>query len=213
MASEDEKKQESIRSIFVKRMHREGRDKEWYEKIRENTPPGGGVFSQISYKVMALMGYEGPEKEREIHEAYLAAEAKKLKPTAQVKREEKEEKRKISDFEEAVAGLPDKAPVQDEMDWIRQHPAMSRKSRMTDKTKDILVEAEDLGGCPSKSAAYMLQHWCNAPHEFYKQLLSEHKKMTEADAAKAAAMKDVGLDEVQRLLDQVKGARPKDEAA
>lgn len=110
-------------------------------------------------------------------------------------------------FEAAVAALPDKANVADEMDWLRAHPAMVRLAQMKDKTKDVVVTAQDVVGAPSKAAVYALIHWSGQPHEFFKMVLSEHKKKTQDDDRKKAEQIDVGLEEVARLLKQVRLAK------
>lgn len=201
----------SVRQLFVKRMHREGRDKEWYATVRKLQEETGKQFGQIAGEAMRLMGYEGPEQEREIERRYQEEIARRTKTTGEILREEIRAERAAQNFEEAVAMLPDKAAIQDEMDWIRAHPAMARKARQKDKTKDVNIEVDDIltaphGKAPSKSAVYALQHWANCPHEFFKQLLGEHKKITEETAAKNAASKDVGISEIERLLDEVRPA-------
>lgn len=211
--AEPEKKTrpETTRCLFVKRMHREGRDKEWYATVRKLQEETGKGFNEIAGEAMRMMGYQGPDEERAIEAARQQKVARLTKTTGDVLREEIRAERAASNFEEAVAMLPDKAPVQEEMDWIRAHPAMGRKARQPDKTKDIIISVDDIltashGKAPSKSAVYALQHWCNCPHEFYKQLLGEHKKMSEESAAKNAAAKDVGISEIERLLSEVPGS-------
>ena len=110
-------------------------------------------------------------------------------------------------FEEVVANLPDKASVKEEIDWIKSHPAMMRKSRMKDKLTEIAITIDDLlmlnGKCPSKSAAVQLQNFVNKPAEFFKATLSENKKISEKGGNEQAAQRDKGLDEIRALLEDV----------
>ena len=118
------------------------------------------------------------------------------------------EETRVLDLEEAVKTLPDKAPIQDEIDWIRSHPAMVRKARLKDAEENVLIDSNDIlrpphGRAPSKSAVYALQHWCNVPNKFFEMILSEHKKITEDSAQAKAAAKDTGIDEIESMLASV----------
>lgn len=203
----------STRRLFVARMIRSGREQEWYATVKKLQAETGKQFGAISMQAMQAMGYEGPDREREIDAAWQAEERAKLKTPLQVQLAEIRAERVIETFEQALASLPDHAAVQDEMDWVRAHPAMFRKSRNTDKTKDILITLNDIlhAGCgpaPSRSAVVTLQHWCNCPHEFFKGMLSEHKKITEEEAKKNNAQRDVGIGDIERLINEVKLSLP-----
>jgi hypothetical protein len=195
------------RALFVERMKREGREKEWFEtvkRLQEETKKG---FSPAANEAMRLMGYESPDKERELHAQHLstlhrsAADVQRGKEQDEMWRDQE-----AYDFDAAVRSLPDKAAVQDEIDWIRAHPAMTKKDRSKDALKIIEVDVNDImcpphGKAPSKSAVIALQHWVNHPIEFFKSVLSEHKKATESDGGRGSALKDVGLEEVEDMLE------------
>jgi len=101
--------------------------------------------------------------------------------------ERKKERKKQLKWLKAVNDLPDQASPSAELNWIRNHPAMSRMDRIEDRTKTtrIILDVSDItpthGQAPSKAAVSMLQHWCNRPDEFYKNLLAEQKKATKVD--------------------------------
>ena len=101
--------------------------------------------------------------------------------------ERRKERKKQAKWANAVNVLPDSASPSAELNWIRNHPAMSRLDRIKDRTKTtrIILEVSDItpthGTAPSKAAVSMLQHWCNRPDEFYKNLLAEQKKATKVD--------------------------------
>ena len=100
----------------------------------------------------------------------------------------REEKRKQQAWLDEVASLPDSSSPAAELDWIRSHPAMGRLDRMKDADKGVrvILEVDDIhpvhGDAPSKAAVSMLQHWCNNPKEFYKNLLAEQRKATKVNA-------------------------------
>lgn len=107
-------------------------------------------------------------------------------------------------FESALRSLPATTTISKELDWISTHSAMNRQDRSPDKLKTILITAEDVlqaanGPAPSQRAVRQLQHWCNTPREFFKQILGEHKKQTE-DADVRIVDQDENLEDVERML-------------
>jgi len=91
------------------------------------------------------------------------------------------EKKRNAPFETAISDLPPTASPSVEMDWVKSHPAMTRKDRQKNTEDKILITPDDIlnapnGKCPSRSAAQMLQHYANKPDAFFKELLSETKK-------------------------------------
>jgi hypothetical protein len=97
------------------------------------------------------------------------------------------EKRSIRRFKKlydaALNALPDKASHAAEIDWIRNHPKMTELDRSNDKNIRLILDHNDIkrpphGPAPSKAAVHALQHWCNRPDEFYRQMMSEQKKMS-----------------------------------
>lgn len=194
-------------SLFTERMDREGRLEEFRKRVRERQERYGELFHKARNAVMKEMGWEGVAKERELAEkAKQERKAGALRMNIKAEQDAIREEQRIGEFSEAVKTLPDKAPAGDEMDWIRAHPAMGRRSRQGDGSP-VVISAEDVlypshGPAPSKAAVYALQNWANNPQEFYKQLLTEHKKRTEQDGGRSMDS-DQDLDEVEALLKQV----------
>jgi hypothetical protein len=195
----------SVRKLFGQRMEREGRYQEWVDRTKKLSLETNRGFSPCSWDAMREMGYEGPVKERALHEAFLSIEGQtKVQVQVQKERAEINEERKIEDFEEAVRSLPDLCSASVELDWIRAHPAMSRKARMRNNLDPVLITVEDVllaphGKAPAKSAVYALQHWANHPIDFFKTIISEQKKKAE-DGAGAALDPDEDLEGVERML-------------
>lgn len=112
-------------------------------------------------------------------------------------------------FESAIADLPPTASPSVEMDWVKSHPAMTRKDRQKDTGDKILITPDDIlkapnGKCPSRSAAQMLQHYANKPDAFFKELLSETKKAKsqedEVEAEKRAIKTNSEISEMLAAL-------------
>ena len=112
-------------------------------------------------------------------------------------------------FESAVSDLPATASPSVEMDWVKSHPAMTRKDRQKNATDKILITPDDIlkapnGKCPSRSAAQLLQHYANKPDAFFKELLSETKKAKgqedEAEAEKRALKTNSEISEMLDML-------------
>ena len=101
---------------------------------------------------------------------------------------ERKEEAEYKKWNDRFELLPDSAAPSVELNWIRSHPAMLRLGRIQDKGKDtrVILEISDIdpshGEAPSKAAVTMLQHWCNKPDEFHKNLLAEQRKATKIDA-------------------------------
>lgn len=200
-------KKDTVRKIFVERMNREGRGKEWFATVKAVMAETGAKYHAASYEAMARMGYEGPKREWEIHAKYVEEEQAKLKTPAEKLREEIREERRIQNFEEALASLPSNATLDEVTKWIDAHPAMSRKARSNNPLKDVVITAEDIypqhGTAPSKSAVHALQYWANHPAEFYKSVYAPVKKGTDQGAGSGVTAKDVGIDEIERLLQEL----------
>jgi hypothetical protein len=201
-------KQPTVRALFAERMKRDGRTKEWYATVKQVMRETGKRYGPASWEAMRRMGYEGPKRERQLHEEFLQEGHKtSLQRQMDQGREEMEADRQDEEFEQALRLLPDTAPITVEMEWIQAHPAMARKARQTDKLKRVLVTASDIlaaphGLAPSKAAVFALQQWANCPETFYRELLSQQMKAGRPEEA-APVAEDVGLEEVERLLGQV----------
>lgn len=101
--------------------------------------------------------------------------------------------------------LPDTASNAADINWIRNHPAMTQLDRLPhgSKVKRIIITSKDVKRLgmplpPSKAAVHMLQHWCNRPNDFFKMILSEQKKT--AAGGKSEILDDVG-DKAQEIKD------------
>jgi predicted alpha-1,6-mannanase (GH76 family) len=207
--SPEQVKMKSGRRLFLERMRRDGRWREWQQKIKAKMAEMGKGFSVASWPTMREMGYVNSKTERELEAAYLDSliEDKRKSKTEAIKEEIRRE-RSTANFEEAVGSLPAKAPYQEEIDWIRAHPAMMRLSKSKDKTKQVQITVDDVlcaphGKAPSQSAVYMLNHWANCPGKFFEKILDEHKKIKDSNEQIKSKSKDRGIDEIESLLDAV----------
>lgn len=204
---EKTEKKAGPRKLFLQRMKREGREKDWFATLKRVMAETGKQFTPASWVAMREMGYVDAATERKLLSDYEA----NLHHTAlrnQIKKEQDiiREERVIEDFEDAVRMLPDDAPDSVVRDWIAGHPAMARLSRQKDKTKAVMITASDLlqaphGKAPSKSAAHALQHWANCPHEFWKEML--RRKTVDDVASVEAEAADTTIGDAKRLLAEV----------
>lgn len=198
VAKSPRRKVEDIRKIFRRRMEREGRVKEYEAKIKEIQALTGKGFGQSQFPAMKHLGYQGPKEERELHEAWLQEEERKV------------EEAKFQTFEEALRELPDKAQTNVELDWIATHPAMARRNRQVDG-REIRLTREDVlnppqGKAPSRAAAIELQNWVNQPKKFFEYMMSVRKKEIGAveSVESAAVTVDPGVDEIMSILKELK---------
>lgn len=201
----------SVFTLFKVRMKRDGRYDAFTERITELTPIYGHKTRMV---VMREFGFKSEAVEREaalLYERSIEEKSKTHKINAT---------RRQSSFENAVFGLPDTAPPKIENDWIRAHPAMTRKIRSKQAIDKVILTAADVlapphGPAPSKSAVYALQYWCNNASEFFKLLMSEQKKQQSETVNKNSepsstenSKKDADIDEVEKMLREM-GMSPK----
>lgn len=189
--------------MFLERMRRAGREKEWYVRVKQVMADQNIRYGAAQPIAMKQMGFENWEAEVKLHEEYLLS----LRSTTRVMQEEIREEKKQENFEEVLAGLPNNADPKTEIDWISAHPAMLRKNRQKDATKQILITADDLlttaaGPAPSKAAIAKLQHWANAPHEFFKNYTGD-KKSIEVEKKEGGGSTDASVEEINALLDSL----------
>jgi hypothetical protein len=215
-------KKRTGRRIFLERMKAEGRYKEYIAKVKARKAETGQGWSVCTWPVMREMGYLGPQGERNAEVERLQKQVEVQAETIQAVRGEKVaaslEEKKLTirqealrrNFEEAVASLPPKAPYQEEIDWIRAHPAMMRQARShSKKGTPVNICADDVlcaphGKAPSHSAVYMLAHWSNNPAKFFEKILDEHKKLRDAAGGKVkGATVDHGISEIETLLNSL----------
>lgn len=208
--AENTQKPPTPRKLFGERLEREGRKQEWFRRIKEIQQETGKDWKNSSWVAMREMGYKGPKDERareaaRLEEIELAAEERAKK---RIEKENAIEGEVVRCFDEVLCGLPDKASDVENLAWVKAHPAMSRLDRQVDKTKPIIISADELlspphGPAPSKAAANALQHFANRPGEFYKQILQEQKKQGGGKETSAPEEQDINLDEVERMLKTV----------
>lgn len=205
-------KEPPVTHLFLSRIRREGRWNEWLKTVKRLMDETGKDFVRVRSTAMRELGYVDAKTERWLDEKY-RTEIPKSALQLQIEHEKKEiaEERRVEDFEEAVRMLPDHCPASVVMDWVAAHPAMTRLARSKDKTKLIMITADDIllapnGRAPSKEAARSLQHWANCPHEFFKQRLSEQKKAKAGDETSAKMDMDEDIEKIEQLLREVEGA-------
>jgi hypothetical protein len=187
------KKRPDVRRLFQERMERDGRGDEWRETVRSLMASTGKSFGQVRWEAMKKMGYTDPKLEHQYHADY-----EKSQRTAAIIADQ-------SEFDIAVASLPATAQGSSEMAWILSHPVMLRRAREDDDRTVILLNSHDLDGAPSRKAVTLLQWYLRSPSEMLKQVMSEMKKETTGgEAGQKGAQKDEDLDEVRRLLEEVK---------
>ena len=218
-------KPKSPRCLFIDRMKRDGREKEWFTKlraVRKEFPDK--YFNECSHLVMKEMGYKGPKEERKINEPYLRTmEELQRSKTGDAVRNARDrmqrEQQGLPDpeIEEAINSLPPNASNVTETNWVLSHPAMSRKDRQKDKTVSIVLTQKDIldpqnGKCPSQSAANMLQHWVNGPRDFFKAFLAVQKKSVGDSGAGGSKdeANDEDLSSVSDYLSQLKEGNSED---
>tara|TARA_Y100000389_G_scaffold92595_1_gene89342 strand:- start:9197 stop:9883 length:687 start_codon:yes stop_codon:yes gene_type:complete len=155
-------------------------------------------------------GYTSAKEEREMYRKHLLDSDKTISKERTAERDKRGRvKKRDMPFEEALASLPAVSSPAATMEWIKSHPAMSRKDRSAKGNERILIGPKDIlespnGPCPSRTAAQQLQHWANRPDQFFKDVLSETKKAKQNDeevASKERAAKS--NKEIRELLDSL----------
>ena len=179
--------------LFLARLAAEKKLHE-YTLYRRKRIKNGDFASEINRGAYREFGWLGQLGERQ---AYLETVLQNLsvKQTGDAERQARcRDKRRNVPFESAFSSLPSHAPVEKEIDWVRNHPAMSRKARASKRVhasgETILITKEDLlspphGPCPSKCAANMLQNWVSEPEKFFTGILAEQKKGLKGKAAES----------------------------
>lgn len=195
---------------FEFRLLREMRLVEYRKKIKSLSK--GGKITGLAAKKEAqrLFGFMGLDKERAALADWLSEMQRVPNAEASAERARRSRANKRNaPFESAVSDLPATASPSVEMDWVKSHPAMTRKDRQKNATDKILITPDDIlkapnGKCPSRSAAQLLQHYANKPDAFFKELLSETKKAKgqedEAEAEKRALKTNSEISEMLDML-------------
>jgi hypothetical protein len=197
----------SATEMFTDRLFREGLRDEFRRRIAERMKElGPGSMAKATSEIRKEMGYQGAKEERQLYADYIGNLHKtSLKVAMEKQITEIREEKKVENFEESVRMLPLRAPMSEELEWVRLHPAMGRG----DDDNPTVVTADDIlcapqGKAPSQGAVRLLKHWVKRVDKFFELMMSEQKKMTEESNARSEGAKDVGLDEVERLLAEVR---------
>src|SRR6185312_12435944 len=88
-------KKPTVRTMFIERMKREGREPEWFATVKQLMAETGKGFWTVSWDAMRKMGYTTPAEEKRLNTEYLenlhltSAEI----ATSKVKEEIKQERR------------------------------------------------------------------------------------------------------------------------
>lgn len=201
--------------LFEVRLAMESRLHEYQKHIRDNVKKGKQRTAAVN-EARRLFGYQGIPGERQLYYKYLKSRSKQLKreSAADDVRMKRQYKRNLP-FELAFADLPERANVEQEIDWVRNHPAMARKARLTEalaKTP-LLITVDDLtevshGTCPSRCAANMLQNWVNDPEKFFAGILAEQKKGLKgarSGESDSEAEPDVATADIDALMESLLG--------
>lgn len=111
-------------------------------------------------------------------------------------------------WDKALAALPAAANTADELAWVRCHPKMMERDR-NPLAGHVKITHRDIsqssaGPAPSRAAVQLLQHYCNRPEEFFKQMLSVQKKVAETSEAESEVPE--GVEDIDALLYTIEGA-------
>lgn len=198
--------------MFRQRMEREGRREE-LDRRRQGHLDAGVHPRKATRLAMHEMGFVSGPDEIEQHWAFRVTQKVKEpheSPPVVLASGAFDENRSRSTWNAAMRLLPNTAALTVELDWIGAHPAMSQRV-LGSEPDDAIVTVDDVlcpshGRAPSKRAVNQLLHWVHKPGDFFKGLLAGRKKTAEGEGgAGAAAVKDMGLEEARRILEQMEG--------
>lgn len=190
--------------MFEGRMHIEGRYDDYVAEVRRVQKEEGKLFGAAKARAMKNFGYVDPKHEAALHELYQRQFAMgKIAMQEENPDHKKGRKREIDEeaaFQKAFNALPDTASVAIELDWVRAHPAMTRKARQPD-IDCVLILSSDIADAPSKSAVNALQNWANNPGKFFEKLRDETRKAPIASSdSPTASDADDSVREAEELL-------------
>jgi len=169
------------KECFAFRLERMGKLHEYRSMVKRLKKETNMRQLDCEKKGQAEFGWLGSEQERLTYAQHLSERrGAGLKDNHAHNARERYARKKNRTFEQLVAKLPANADPIVEMNWIKSHPAMTRKARAKNNDK-ILINEDDIlnsssGSAPSRAAAQQLQHWANSPDQFFKDILSETKK-------------------------------------
>jgi hypothetical protein len=194
----------SPNALFADRMRREGRYNDFKSRMDAYMQEHGVRWGQAVKKVMGEFGYISPKDERQ-KAAQWEADCLVHGLKERKGRKAFDEEIRLDSIELIIAQLPPTALPSVEMDWIRSNIALVRRA-LNPAQETVKIFPEDLKGCPSRAAAIMLINSADDPGDFFKQVLSEHKKKTEGGVVEGAkAESPADMEELRRQLEEIKG--------
>jgi hypothetical protein len=200
----------SVNTLFCDRLKREGRYKDFMARVKAYMAEHSLRWGQALRPVMIEFGFESPKKEKALA-AQWEAECTTYGVDLKIRKHitKLDEGIRLDNIEDIISRLPSCANPSVEMDWIRSHPAMCRR-KLNPQADQIKIMPEDLlhapgGKCPSAAAALMLINYADAPAEFFKQVLTEHKKKTEGGEASQTVEGPADWAELEKQLEEING--------
>lgn len=206
-------------TLFVQRMRREGLYEEIRDRAQEYRIANNCTWRESIRGIMDDYGFVSLDQERRLARIYRQSvkdlEKKMLEANSPPSPLQRVEGARQQIFEDVLRELPDNANGNDEWDFIRSHPAMSRKARGSNTAADVLLTIDDITEphkAPSKAAVHMLQHWVNNPAEFFKRDMDNQKAKLKEQAAKERqtvmdpqdlAYEQMGIKQAMSLLENV----------
>lgn len=189
--------------MFERRMHIEGTFDEYVAEIRRVQKEEKKLYAEARATAMRNYGFVDKAHEAALHELYqrqFAMGKIAMEENEGHKNGRKREMDEEAAFQKAFNALPDTASVAVELDWVRAHPAMTRKARNPD-TDCVQILASDIKTAPSKSAVNALQNWANNPGKFFEKLRDETRKAPiESSDSPTASDADDDVREAEELL-------------
>ncbi len=189
------------RKLFLDRMTREGRIKEFNNAVKALLAERGAEsdWNRCSYEIMKRWGYT-PESELALHNKRIDDHFKEryLDQRGEEKISMAEDQEDF-DWDQTFAELPDEVKdLPADLAWIYGHPAMSPNRKPKRKDADIELTPKDSKGAPSRGAINMLAHYVNRKPEFFKLILAHFsKKNASGKGVDSSANDEIPQDEQQ----------------
>jgi hypothetical protein len=185
-------------------MQRENREEELDALIAKYRTEGKNrVFA--TYAAMRDMGFKSGAKERKLWQRFLGeGMVNRRRQNNRNFKKKYYERKRMDDIEKAILSLPQRAPVETEWNWVRNHVAMTRKKRQADREKLVEVSVVDVleaghGKAPSQFAAQMLINYVDSPDEFFKLVMGEDKKSVNTSGPGTSENKEQVTDDLSHL--------------
>lgn len=194
----------SLKKIFHERMVYEGKEAAYLKRVCDLCKTLGRAAG--TRQAMRDFGYVSVVHEKYLNESWRAHcdLFHEKKPIKEVR-----EERKIENFEEAIRTLPPRCSPDEYWNWIGAHPALSRKARQSDKSRELVLDVDDVlkcshGPAPSQEAVHALQFYANNVGKFYeyRDAYMKKAKTGSADSDKIIE-KDLGIDDIKALIGEM----------